>query len=428
VYGAILAAAIPVIASRLPRHPAQGTQLPPDVQAATAAKTLNVPQPTTYPEYLQLWHNPAYHSQTVEKDGLADPFKGITTNGQLTPGLFPIKATGVSTEPVRKAADAYIASLTPEERKRTMFGINDDEWRKWENIDDYYRQGVGFFEMTEAQKTAGFNLLKASLSAKGLKLSHDIMKLNYTLGELGGNLVRLGDDHYFITIMGTPSPKEPWGWQIDGHHLIINYFVLGDQVVMSPAFFGGEPVIAKSGKYQGTAVMQVEQDKGLAMIRALTGEQRQRAIIKIGPKTTNQNVGEAFKDNIVLDYAGVPASSLSLAQKKQLVDLVAEYVDNMDNGHAKIKMADVQKHLDQTYFAWIGATDPGSVFYYRIHSPVILIEFDHQQPIGLRGPEYDRSKPTLLHIHTVTRTPNGNDYGKDLLRQHYLQNPGTHAE
>ena len=96
VYGAILAAAIPMVAAKLPRRPAQGAtqvsqqaaELPPDAQAAAASKTLNVPQPTTYREYLDLWHNPAYHSQTVEKQGLADPFKGITTNGTITPGCF----------------------------------------------------------------------------------------------------------------------------------------------------------------------------------------------------------------------------------------------------------------------------------------------------------------------------------------------------
>ena len=32
---------------------------------------------------------------------------------------------------------------------------------------------------------------------------------------------------------------------------------------------------------------------------------------------------------------------------------------------------------------WIGDTAPGGVFYYRIHSPVILIEFDHQRPVAL---------------------------------------------
>jgi hypothetical protein len=121
-------------------------------------------------------------------------------------------------------------------------------------------------------------------------------------------------------------------------------------------------------------------------------------------------------------------SSFTPAQKKQLLDLAAEWVDNMDDGHAKIKMAEVEQHIDQTYFAWIGATEPGSVFYFRIHSPVVLIEFDHQLPIGLRGPDFPRDRPTALHIHTVLRTPNGNDYGKDLLRQHYLQDPGTHAE
>ncbi len=31
----------------------------------------------------------------------------------------------------------------------------------------------------------------------------------------------------------------------------------------------------------------------------------------------------------------------------------------------------------------------------------------------------DRQVARRDHIHTVVRTPNGDDYGKDLLRQHY---------
>ena len=83
----------------------------------------------------------------------------------------------------------------------------------------------------------------------------------------------------------------------------------------------------------------------------------------------------------------------------------------------------MRAHLDRTWFAWIGKTAPGSVFYYRIHSPVILIEFDHQLPVGLRHLTTDSNAPSLQHIHTIVRTPNGNDYGKDLLRQHYQQHP-----
>jgi hypothetical protein len=124
----------------------------------------------------------------------------------------------------------------------------------------------------------------------------------------------------------------------------------------------------------------------------------------------------------VLDYAGVPVTALDDAARRRVLDLVALYVSNMDDGHAKVKMDEVRAHLDRTTFAWIGDTKPGSTFYYRIHSPVILIEFDHQRPVGLRH-LMDPALPNVAHVHTIVRTPNGNDYGKDLLRQHYLQHP-----
>jgi len=357
----------------------------------------------------------------AETKGLAEPFKGITINGQVVPGLFAIHSTGVSTEPVHKTADAFLSSLTVEQRSKTAYGVDDDEWRKWMNQHFYVRQGLSFKEMTDAQREAAFALMRASLSAKGLKQTRDIMRLNHTLGELNNNdFEQYGEWLYNITVMGTPSSKEPWGWQLDGHHAIINYFVLGDQVVMTPFFAGSEPVIATSGKFKGTSVLQDEQNNGLSMINALTEAERKKAIIQVS-KTGNNNLTEAFKDNVVLDYAGMRASELSKPQRKQLLDLIALYVDNMDDGHARVKMDEVRRHMDNTWFAWIGGTDPASVFYYRIHSPVILIEFDHQLPANLRHLAKDPRVPNHEHIHVVVRTPNGNDYGKDLLRQHYQQ-------
>ena len=67
------------------------------------------------------------------------------------------------------------------------------------------------------------------------------MRLNQTLGELNNNFEEYGEWLYWITVMGTPADKEPWGWQLDGHRPVINYFVLGDQVVMTPTFMGSEP-------------------------------------------------------------------------------------------------------------------------------------------------------------------------------------------
>ncbi len=352
------------------------------------------------------------------KKFLAEPFKGITTNGTVAPDLFKIRSTGVSTKPVKVAAEAFLKSLNDDQRKHTMYAFNDDEWRRWDNRHFPPRQGVGFKEMTEAQRELAFKLIGASLSAKGLKLTQDIMKLNGTLAELTNNFNEYGEWLYWITVMGTPSDKQPWGWQLDGHHCIINYFVLGDQVVMTPTFMGSEPIRADGGKFKGTVIMQNEQDKGFKFFAALTPEQQAKATLN-KEKTKNYNLTEAYKDNVVLDYAGLPVAQLNSAQRNLLLNVINEYISNMDAGHVRVKLAEIKQHFDKTYFAWVGSTDPNGVFYYRIHSPVLLIEFDHQTPIALaRSPI-----PTRQHIHTVVRTPNGNDYGKDLLRQHLLTHP-----
>lgn len=160
----------------------------------------------------------------------------------------------------------------------------------------------------------------------------------------------------------------------------------------------------------------------LAMLNSLTEPQRRRAILRVS-KTGNENLTEAFKDNVVLDVAGVSGADLDASQRARLTSLIRLYVDNMDAPHARVKMEEVAGQMDRTWFAWIGQTESGGVFYYRIHSPVILIEFDHQVPANLRQYAKDPTVPNPRHIHVVVRTPNGNDYGKDLLRQHYVQHP-----
>ncbi len=349
-----------------------------------------------------------------QQDPLAEPFKGLTTNGTVIPNLFPIRATGVSTAPVKAAAESFLAALTDEQRSKTAFPVDAAEWRKWYNVHGAARQGVNFKEMSEAQREHAYGLLRASLSAKGLEKSKAIMRLNAHLGELINKPEEYGEFLYHITVMGKPSATEPWGWQLDGHHLDINYFVLGDQVVMTPTFMGSEPVTAESGQFAGTAVLQEEQNKGSAFLRSLAPEQQRGAIVDAA-KNANVRVAHQLSDNMVRDYAGLRVNALSAAQRQLLLDLIGEYVNNMADGHARSRMEEVRRHLDQTYFAWIGGTSDNSVFYYRIQSPVIVIEFDHQSPIALPGPRV----PSRRHVHTVVRTPNGNDYGKDLLRQHY---------
>jgi hypothetical protein len=344
----------------------------------------------------------------------AEPFKGITVDGTVIPGLYPIQKTGVSTQSIREAAQDFLGSLTPGQRAKTLFPVDTVEWRKWSNIHPtLMRHGTPLFEMSDAQRDCAFALLRESLSKWGFEEALDIMHLNETVMEMTGRLDEYGEDLYWLSIMGEPSASAPWGWQWDGHHLIINYFVLGDQVVVTPSFLGAEPVHAKSGKYSGTRVFKADEDKGLALIRALSDTQRVKAII--AAETSGEDFTTAFRDNLELHYTGIPYDELSNAQHEQLVSLVEYHVGRTRPDHAQVKMAEVKRHLKDTYFCWMGGMDDHSTFYYRVQSPVIIVEFDHQRGIAFR----EHTKPYKDHIHVILRTPNGNDYGKDLLRQHY---------
>ncbi len=360
------------------------------------------------------------HFSDIEVAALAEAFQGVRTSDGRVEGLFPIRKTGVTTAPIVAAAKVYLSLLSTPDLIRTQFAVDDPEWRRWFNVDNgiYVRQGLSMKEMNKQQRKAAWRILEASLSAKGLSLSQSIMKTDRTLSELNGHGF-LDEELYFLTIMGNPDEKEPWGWQLDGHHLVINYFVMGDQVVMTPTFLGAEPAVATTGIFAGNEVLQLEQDLGLAFMQSLTSAQKKMATLETR-KTKDNMQGAAHKDNLVLDYVGLQASQLEQKHQQMLLELIELYVSNMKEGHAKVRMDEVREKLSDTWFAWVGDVKDNSVFYYRIHSPVILIEFDHQIPVGTTMLN-EQGKPTRDHIHVVIRTPNGNDYGKDLLQQHLTQ-------
>ena len=354
---------------------------------------------------------------------LAEPFVGLTADGTVESGLYELEQSGVDVADVRTAATDFLAALSAEQRTRSLFPVDDSEWRNWANVHRFERQGVSMLELSDSQRELAYDLLQTALSERGYTTSRDIMRLNHTIAELVNNFDEYGEHLYFFTFMGEPSATEPWGWQLDGHHLVVNYFVVGDQVVMTPVFMGSEPVSADAGKYQGTEIMQPEQELALAFMQSLDDARRTAATLS-AEKQRGENEAEMMSDNVTVAYAGLQATELSAAQRETLVELIGLYVGNMDDGHAALRMEEVMAHFDRTWFAWKGGTAADSVFYYRIHSPVIYIEFDHQGPVALGG---SRNVATRNHIHSVVRTPNGNDYGKDLLRQHLEQFAGDAA-
>jgi len=359
---------------------------------------------------------------------LSQPFVGVTTDGSPIEGLFTLQDTGVSTQPIKDAADALLATLTDAQRAAVQHDLDAPEWRQWFNPEfNAMRHGVLVETLSPAQREIALDLVRASLSARGYQTARDAMRLNETLREITGDSNGLGEWLYFLSIFGMPSATEPWGWQIDGHHLIVNCLVLKDQIVLTPTFLGGEPCIADSGVYAGTRIFDLEQERGLAVMRSLSAAQQAKATLfpsmlakDLPPERTHfadwRTQTGAFRDNAIIPYEGIRSTELTATQRALLVDLLTLHVGLIRDGHSQVKMDEVLRHLDETYFSWIGSCDDVNPFYYKVHSPVIILEFDQHPGIFL-----DNDVPERFHSHLVVRTPNGNDYGKDLLRQHHAR-------
>jgi uncharacterized protein DUF3500 len=352
---------------------------------------------------------------------LAEPFRGIAAGGGIVPGLFARERTGHALAALEEAGRSFLAALTPGQHRAACFPIDDEAWRRWSNIHPWLmRHGVCLADLDAAGRERGLALMRETMSAAGYGTARDIMRLNAHMLEVTGRAEEYGEWFYWVSIFGAPSPAAPWGWQIDGHHLNLNCFVLGDQLVMTPGFMGSEPVLARSGQHAGTRVFATEEEQGLALMHSLTADAQARATI--GKDLPRELLGAAFSDNRRIEPAGVRYGDLPPPGRERLEALLATYTGRVRPGHAEVHYRDVKRHLDDTHFAWIGGCDDASPFYYRVLSPVILVEFDH-----MPGIVYDNDTPSRDHIHTVVRTPNGNDYGRDLLRQHYAEHVHAHG-
>lgn len=345
------------------------------------------------------------------REALKEKFTGLTATGEVVPGLFPLCKTGVSTQPVLDAANTLLATLDSKQHAAASFPVDSEVWRHWSNIHrNLMRHGLCLAELSEAQREAVYALLRVALGAHAYETARKAMKLNETLAEMTGLPLEFGEFFYWISIFGTPSADQPWGWQLDGHHCNINCFIVGDQMVLSPMLLGSEPVTAEDGIYKGLTVLREEEAEGWAFMEGLSAAQRARATI--GMDLPFDGYASGFKDNVVVPYDGLSYRDMTGPQQRMLIEVIKRYTYRLGGGHAQIRLDEVKAHLNETVFAWIGPFDPVSAFYYRIYNPVLFIEFYHQPGVALPDTGYNRR-----HAHALVRTPNGNDYGRALLAQ-----------
>ncbi|MFD6065135.1 DUF3500 domain-containing protein [Rhodococcus wratislaviensis] len=360
----------------------------------------------------------------------AVPFTGITNDGTPRKGLFERRATGADLSSAVDAARAYLAALDIDGRAAGNFPMAAPEWRRWTNaFPTWEPHGVLLDDLSPERRKTAVAVIRACLSSDGYGRVRTLMKLNAALGELIDDYRdSLREWMYRFTIFGNPGDGQPWGWQLVGHHLDVHCVLVGDQMVLTPTFMGAEPVELDDGPYRGLSAFGAEAETALELVNSLNANQRDRVVLfpsmdsdalpaHLQHPTEGRMRGGFGADNLVLPFEGLSADSFNRSQKSLLLELIGLYVDVAPQMHADARMREIAHHLPETHVSWVGGLGPDDAFYYRIHSPVILIEFDHHRGVFLANDE-----PRNFHVHTVVRTPNGNDYGRDLLRQHYAVN------
>ncbi|WP_313802310.1 DUF3500 domain-containing protein [Sphingobium sp.] len=353
-------------------------------------------------------------------------FHGLTCDGHIECGHYHPGDEGAPTAAMVQAASNLLAMLPAGDRRKLCYPIEANEWRKWSNPEVLINpNGLRLEDYGDDVRAAILQLLEASMGASGYRKARGCMITNAFLGELCDLPLIMNEWSYNFLLFGEPSLDKPWGWNFYGHHLALNCFILNGQVVISPTFMGAEPNIIDSGPNTGLRLFDAEEIGGLNLMRSLSADQRERATtykLLHDPAMPEgryhpgdqRHLGGAFQDNRIVPYEGVPISEFDARQKQAAMDIVAAFVEYLPKGSMEAKLAQVERNLDRTYWSWIGGHGDDDPFYYRIQGPVLMVEFDHHSGVWLNN-----SEPAKCHIHTVVRTPNGNDYGKDLLRQHY---------
>ena len=344
----------------------------------------------------------------------------------LTIGVLLFAAGGIAAaenvriEALRDAASSLQASLTPDQLESLSYPLTDDARATWSNLPTLMAPPAGLFlkEMNDAQRSTVTELLRISLSSQGYAKSLGIMWLDDLLREIEGEQGQADPDfknnalavamannrdsgNYAVALFGNPS-EISWGWKITGHHLAINITISGDRIGFLPTFLGSNPRVVSAGPYAGWMALPDEGALGLALMRLLSTEQRSAASLAA---TVPDDVFEGPGRRASLEkFEGVSASNLNRKQLAALQQLVMEYVRNANQEAAGAQLDAIGKAgWDKIWFSWRGALDADGQFYYRVHGPRILIEYNRQNP---------------NHDHLVVRDP-ANDYGEDWLGHHY---------
>jgi hypothetical protein len=354
-------------------------------------------------------------------------FRGITEDGAVRADVHSFSPARPGEEaPVvamTEAARALAAAVDNECRAKLGYAIDAVEWQTWANPEFMqFDTGIRLEFQPAHVRRAALDLVRASLSPEGYQLVRGMMRINGFLGQVVGLEPILNEFSYNIAIYGTPDPRAPWGWQLFGHHCAVNCLVVQGRMVISPVFLGAEPNEIDEGRWTGTSGFANRIELATELMATLPTDQRNAAVTyrqmvdpamppgRVHPGD-ERHLGGAFQDNRIIPLEGIPVQEMPARAQEILLAIVEDFVSLLPAGPRAARMREVRERLNETWFSWIGGHEAGDVFYYRIQSPAVIAELDHHCGVFL---DYNSPKP--FHIHTVLRTPHGNDYGRAYVR------------
>lgn len=363
------------------------------------------------------------------------PFRGITNDGTIRTGLYALADAQPGEEaPAAAMTDAaltFFTFLTPAQRERLRYPIDAVEWRSWANPEFMQHDtGLRLDELDAQARERALELVRSSLSAEGDELVRNLMYINGFLGDIVELPLLMNEFSYNIAVYGEPSLTEPWGWHLFGHHVALNCLVVGTQMVVSPVFLGAEPSLVDAGPRAGLRVFTDRIAPARALMASLSDAVRAQVQIyghlvdaamppgRLHPGD-ERHLGGCFQDNRVIPYEGIRVSTLEAAQRDLVSEIIQTFIAYLPAGPARARLREIETHYDETWFSWIGGWQGDEPFYFRVQSPVVIAELDHHCGVFLSNDE-----PADFHIHTVLRTPNGNDYGRELVAQKLTQKSG----
>jgi Protein of unknown function (DUF3500) len=339
------------------------------------------------------------------------------------------------------AARALRGAVTVEQEPVLNPGFDDFDLgsprRQWTYLPELERPGLPLAALSDAQRKLAHELITASVSMEGYAQVVSVMAMEHVRRALmlasAPDRAHLFDpERYCFRIFGDPGATAepataPWGWQLAGHHVSLNFTVAGTRVSATPCMLGSVPA-----SYGSLSPLAHEEADGYQFVNSLAGAQRAQAVIwhrpppdfatrlvpRIGEVELPDHVFEPEPDYRISDpersalaYVrsgprGIGGASLTAGQLSALVDLVALFTGRLPREAADAEMRRVAAAgPENLWFAWAGGTERGARHYYRVQGPGLLIEHDNTQSGG-------------NHVHSVWRVPGG-DFGDDLLAAHY---------